>query len=110
MLNNHEPKKPSGDLNLINPLDLHLNPGPVPEAPLQIDKDTQDQWARKELSYSEDIDAGDAFGQELSLEEELKRQSKDADRFSLKKSINPFSKEISLDSKEHGHTRQALGH
>jgi hypothetical protein len=111
MLSNGEPKKSSGDLNLINPLDLHLNPGPIPGGiPLQVDKDSQDQWTRSKLSASDDVESGDAFGKELSLEEELSLQAKESDRFALKKSSNPFSKEISLDNKEHGHTRQVLEH
>ena len=95
MLSNGEPKKSSGDLNLINPLDLHLNPEPgLGGTPFQADKDSQDQWTRRTLSSSEESESEDAFSKETSLDDDL-NPTKDSDRFLFQKSLNPFSKEIS---------------
>ena len=107
MLSNGDPNKPSGDLNLINPLDLHLNPDPIPGGiPLQVDKDSRDQWTRRTLSSSEESESEDAFSKETFSEDELSLQAKDSDRFLFQKSLNPFSKVISSD-KEHLTSRQS---
>jgi len=96
MLNNNEPKSQLGDLNLIDPLDLHLSPEPRPGVtPFQVDKDSQDQWTPRTLSSSKESDSEDAFSKEISLDDDLSLQTKDSDRFLFQKSLNPFSKEIS---------------
>jgi hypothetical protein len=110
MLSNSDSKKPSGDLNLINPLDLHLSPVPIQDVSFHADQDSQDQWAPRKLSSFDESESEDAFGKEKTLsEEELSLSTKDSeDRFLFQKSLNPFLQEIVAPHKDQVAARHAL--